>query len=940
MKIFGGWVAMIVGIDFGTTSMRVAAIIDGRPVIVENEEGNGATPSAVSFRPDSSILVGATAKRDALRFPTQVVIAAKRLIGRRFEDAPTQFLRSTLPISIVRAADGTPAIDIHGKRHSPHEICAHLFAGLRRSASKRLGADVTQAVVAVPAYYGDAERAATKDAAAAAGIEVLRVVSEPTAAAMFQGFRAEGDFQVAVYDLGGGTFDFSMLEVDEGAFFVSATGGDTFLGGEDFDFRIQAAILDAHALRLDELSPSARHRLKSAAEVAKIDLSARSWTDVLLEGIELLDGRRVDIAYRMSRDDLQGLCQDFIDRTLAICRAAIEEVSGSEEYQVRTALKAIDRIVLVGGSTRLPFVEEAVERFFGKPPIASPRREDAVALGCAIQAGIMSGNVKDAVLLDVLPHPLGVRFLGDSIPMIPRHEFYPSARETEWDGAHDDPRTIRFEVFEGSPDEPGPIHIIGSTDFPDLTAREGVISLIIRLNVDANGKVSLLLRDENSGAAVDKVFDGSVPERRAFDLGAMAEAEAPLHQAPGQEPWTARASAGPEALRILAVATEWRSGAGGLSSLNRSLCQALAKEGHDVRCLLFDPEPQDVQLAMKAGVELVTAARAPGFTDQLVLARKPKLPAGWTPEIIIGHGRITGPAAACLAEDHFPQARRLHIIHMAPDEIEWHKADRSDDAGTRAADRTRIECELARSAAFTAAIGPRLHQRFLNELSPFDVTPICIDPGFDDGDVTPIGPPPGQPIKILVAGRTEDLELKGLDIAASAFGTLLERWTGDEELELVVRGAPAGQTETLRISLLGYAGRSAANIVVRPYDSAIDQLQADLRRASVVLMPSRMEGFGLIGLEAIVAGVPVLLSSKSGIGRLLEQALPQDDARRLVVPVQDDPDADRNSWASAIGYVLSDRQAAFHHAAVIRQTMAARVSWSETAKALATRLRG
>lgn len=338
------------------------------------------------------------------------------------------------------------------------------------------------------------------------------------------------------------------------------------------------------------------------------------------------------------------------------------------------------------------------------------------------------------------------------------------------------------------------------------------------------------------------------------------------------------------------------------------------------------------------GVELVAVTRMLGYNDQLALARKPKLPHGWIPDVIIGHGRITGPAAACLAEDHFPNARRLHVIHMAPDEIEWHKPDRADDAGARAAERTRIECDLARSATFTAAVGPRLYDRFLNELAPFGVKLLRIDPGFDDSDITPMGPPPGKPFKILVAGRTEDLELKGLDIASSAFGAVQDLWTGEEELELVVRGAPVGQAGMLRTQLIEFSGRASANIVVRPYDSAIDQLKADLRRASVVLMPSRKEGFGLAGLEAIVAGVPLLVSSESGLALLLKQSLPDEDWKRLVVPVRNDPTTDRANWATALAALLQDRQTAFDHAERVREILATRFSWLETAQALAKNL--
>lgn len=929
---------MIVGIDFGTSSSRVAALIGGKPVILENDDGSGTLPSAVSFRGDGQIVVGATAKRDASRFPEQVVIAAKRLIGRKYDDEPIQFLHSTLSVQIVREEDGSPAIAIHGKLHSPQEICSQLFGGLRKTATRRLGVEVRQAVVAVPAHYGDTERGAIRAAAAGAGLEIVRMVSEPTSAALFHGLTYENSRTIAVYDLGGGTFDFSVLEIGDGVFEVFATGGDTFLGGEDIDFRIQSAILERHALRAEELTPSARRRLKSACEEAKIELSAQETVSVRLDQVDLLDGRKVDLSYHLTQESLQGLCQDFIDRTLAICRKTIKDVRGTALFRAKFSIEDIDQVVLVGGSTRLPFIEEAVGRLFAKTPTASPRREDAVALGCAVQAGVLNGDIRDVLLLDVLPHSLGVRFRGRTVVMLDRHETIPCRREFSWSEQHDQPQQMEFEAFEGAADEGEPIRILGHATLTEMAVKNGWISANIELGVDANGRIVLKLRDEKGGGTVEEVLGGTLPEQRALELPSMADIDTRIAQPANPDYWPAEIPSDVNALRILAVATEWRSGAGGLSSFNRSLCQALSMAGHDVRCLVFEPEPYDRQLAKKAGVELVEVSRKLGFNDQLALARKPKLPDGWIPDIIIGHGRVTGPAAAALAEDHFPTARRLHVIHMAPDEIEWFKPDRADDAGTRAAERTRIECDLARSASFTAAVGPRLHDRFLNELAPFSTALLQIDPGFDDDDVTPMGPPPGSPLKILVAGRAEDFELKGLDIAASAYGAVEERWTDQRELELVVRGAPEGQAETLRTRLLSFAGRTKANIVVRPYNRENDQLNADFRRASVVLMPSRKEGFGLVGLEAIVAGIPLIVSSESGLAMLLKQSLPSKDWKRMVVPVQNDSRADRENWAAATISILGDREAAFQHAAMVREAMATQCNWEKATRALVTAL--
>jgi glycosyltransferase involved in cell wall biosynthesis len=381
-------------------------------------------------------------------------------------------------------------------------------------------------------------------------------------------------------------------------------------------------------------------------------------------------------------------------------------------------------------------------------------------------------------------------------------------------------------------------------------------------------------------------------------------------------------------LRILAVGTEWHSGHGGLSTFNRQLCRALVDAGAEVVCLLLHTSPEDRQDA--GDVTLVEANRAPGQLEGEALSRRPKLPDGFAPDVIIGHGRVTGPAAQALAEDDFPEAKRLHFVHMAPDEIEWFKLDRDDDAGARAEDRTTIELDLGCKAARVVAVGPRLYNRYLRDLSAYEVLPpLRLDPGFDSQIVGPRIPPPGEPWSILVLGRVEDPFLKGIDIAAKAVGlTASRRGPAASALELMVRGARPDTSTELQNQLQDWSGNTSLSIVVRPFTAATEILDADIRRASLILMPSRKEGFGLAGLEAIVAGTPVLVSNESGLGTLLRETLEQEQAKRIVIPITGDPKDDSEAWARAIEGILHDREAAFTRAGEVRALLASQKSWA------------
>lgn len=385
-------------------------------------------------------------------------------------------------------------------------------------------------------------------------------------------------------------------------------------------------------------------------------------------------------------------------------------------------------------------------------------------------------------------------------------------------------------------------------------------------------------------------------------------------------------------LKILAIATEWQSGKGGLSTLNRNLCLALARAGADVICIV---EP-GVQPATPedGGVRIIAAPSTPGTSAHDALMRKPVLPADFSPDIIIGHSRVTGPAAKALAEDHFPQAQRWHVVHMAPDEIEWLKSDRQDDAGLRAEDRTATELRLAQGASRVIAIGPRLYERYLRDLEAEGLAdPIRLDPGFDY-ETQPRQPPRGEPWAVLVMGRMEDAELKGLDIASKAIGKMAQSTGQPASLELIVRGTPAGESPATKKQVEDWANSPKLMVTPRPYTTDTTKLDADLRKSSLVLMPSRAEGFGLVGLEAILAGTPVLISAESGLGQLLEEVLPAESAKRHVVPVTGDLDQDADTWSREVQAVLRDRDAAFARAEELRQKLATQCSWEQAVSQL------
>ncbi|MEV0370504.1 glycosyltransferase [Streptomyces sp. NPDC050636] len=393
----------------------------------------------------------------------------------------------------------------------------------------------------------------------------------------------------------------------------------------------------------------------------------------------------------------------------------------------------------------------------------------------------------------------------------------------------------------------------------------------------------------------------------------------------------------PRPLTVLVIATEWWSAHGGLSTFNRDLCRALAAAGAQVYCVVLAVGEGEIAAAKADGVTLLCPPLTPGAPEYVQLTRRPQLPEGTVPDLVIGHSRITGPAAELQVSDFFPDARRLHFIHMAPDEIEWHKLDRENDAARRAEGRTEDERRLGGSAHRVVAVGPRLHSRFLNELSGEGIAaPLRIDPGFDVANPTPGVPPAGRPLKVLLVGRTEDAELKGLDLAARACGRVAT-WREKAKVPaigLVVRGAPKGTGTEQRKELRSWAANPKLDVVVREYSSEQERLTGDMSRASLVIMPSRKEGFGLVGVEAITMGVPTLVSEESGLAEFLREKLDGETAARVIVPMSGDDDEDTETWARAIDRVMGDLPTAFRRAAELRNALAGTATWADAAAVL------
>jgi molecular chaperone DnaK len=492
--------AKVIGIDLGTTNSCVAVMEGGKPKVIENSEGARTTPSVVAFTKDGERLVGQPAKRQAVTNPDNTVFAVKRLIGRRFDDPITKKDTELVPYKIVKGNNGDAWVQAGGKDYSPSQISAFILQKMKETAEAYLGETVTQAVITVPAYFNDAQRQATKDAGQIAGLEVLRIINEPTAAALAYGLEKEEGKTIAVYDLGGGTFDISVLEIGDGVFEVKSTNGDTFLGGEDFDARIVNFLADKFKakenidLRTDRL---ALQRLKEAAEKAKIELSSAQSTEINQPFITArMEGGAttpLHLVETITRADLEKLVDDLIQRTIEPCKKALKD-AGLEA-------KDIADVVLVGGMTRMPRVREKVKEFFGREPHTGVNPDEVVAMGAAIQAGVLQGDVKDVLLLDVTPLSLGIETLGGVFTrMIDRNTTIPTKKGQVFSTAEDNQNAVTIRVFQGEREMAADNKMLGQFDLVGIPpAPRGVPQIEVTFDIDANGIVHVTAKDKGTG---------------------------------------------------------------------------------------------------------------------------------------------------------------------------------------------------------------------------------------------------------------------------------------------------------------------------------------------------------------------------------------------------------------------------------------------------------